>query len=200
MVRINRVYTRKGDAGETSLVGGHAVFKDDPRVQCYGTVDELNAVVGVVRAVNAERAPGSDRDGFDRALVRIQQRLFDLGAELATRPEDAHPGRLAVAAEDVLWLESMIDRLNESLAPLPSFVLPGKGRLNAYLHLARTVCRRAEREAVSLSRHQAVGKQVIPFLNRLSDALFVFARWAAASGGEAETLWEPAQAGELGWP
>jgi cob(I)alamin adenosyltransferase len=107
---------------------------------------------------------------------------------------------VAVTAEDVTWLETMMDKLNEKLEPLQSFVLPGGGRLNAALHLARTVCRRAEREAVSLSRSEPVGPQAIPFLNRLSDTLFVFARWAAVSMGESETLWMPGQQGELNWP
>jgi len=200
MVRINRVYTRKGDAGETSLVGGRPVFKDEPRVVCFGTVDELNAAVGMVRAANAEKPASADRDGFERALQFIQQRLFDLGAELATHPGDEYEGQVKVSAEDVLWLETLIDKLNGKLEPLKSFVLPGGGRLNAALHLARTVCRRAEREAVTLSRHEPVGKQVIPFLNRLSDALFVFARWAAVSLGERETLWEQRLAPVEGWP
>jgi cob(I)alamin adenosyltransferase len=200
MVRINRVYTRKGDAGETSLVGGRAVFKDDPRVQCFGAVDELNAAIGVVRALNAEKPPGHERNGFDKVLHLIQQRLFDLGAELATHPGDEYEGQVKVSAGDVAWLESLIDKLNAGLGPLNSFVLPGGGRLNAFLHLARTICRRAEREAVALSRHEQVGKQVIPYLNRLSDALFVFARWAAVSLGERETLWEPGIAPDDAWP
>jgi cob(I)alamin adenosyltransferase len=200
MVRINRVYTRKGDGGQTGLVGGKIVGKDDPRVGCYGTVDELNSVLGLVRAENAAKPAGPERDGFEQALLRIQQRLFDLGSELATPPGAARPGRVAVTAEDVTWLETMMDKLNEKLEPLQSFVLPGGGRLNAALHVARTVCRRAEREAVALSRQEPVGAQAIPFLNRLSDALFVFARWAAVSMGEAETLWLPGQQGELNWP
>jgi cob(I)alamin adenosyltransferase len=200
MVRINRVYTRKGDAGETSLVGGRTVFKDDPRVACYGTVDELNAVLGLVRAANAEKPASADRDGLERALQFIQQRLFDLGAELATHPGDEYEGQVKVSADDVRWLEQVLDRLNAKLAPLKSFVLPGGGQLNAALHLARTVCRRAEREAVALSRQQTLGPQVIPYLNRLSDLLFVLARWAALATGERETIWEQRSAEKVGWP
>ena len=200
MVRINRVYTRKGDGGQTGLVGGKTVGKDDPRVRCYGTVDELNSVLGLVRAENAAKPAGAGRDGFELLLLRIQQRLFDLGAELATPPDPARPARVTVTAEDVTWLETVMDKLNANLEPLQSFVLPGGGRLNAALHLARTVCRRAERETVALARNEPVGPQAVPFLNRLSDALFVFARWAAVSMGESETLWMPGQQGELNWP
>ncbi|MCZ6747868.1 MAG: cob(I)yrinic acid a,c-diamide adenosyltransferase [SAR324 cluster bacterium] len=200
MVRINRVYTKKGDGGETSLVGGRAVSKDDPRVQCYGTVDELNSLIGIVRSFNAEKPAGQERDGFDRGLQAIQQRLFDLGAELATHPGDEYEGQVKISAKDVTWLERAIDRLNADLAPLENFVLPGGSPLNAFLHHARTVCRRAEREAVALSRHEKVGKHVIPYLNRLSDALFVFSRWSAVSLGEQETLWEPGLSPDDNWP
>ncbi len=200
MVRINRVYTRKGDAGETSLVGGRAVGKDDLRVACYGTVDELNAIVGTARSFNAQKPPSRERDGFGKTLQMIQQRLFDLGAELATHPGDEYAGQPKIGEGDVTQLEHLIDRLNAGLPPLNSFVLPGGGPLNAFLHQARTVCRRAEREVVALARDEPLGKPVIAYLNRLSDALFVFARWAAATLGEEETLWEPGLAAEDNWP
>ncbi|HKI99184.1 MAG TPA: cob(I)yrinic acid a,c-diamide adenosyltransferase [bacterium] len=199
MVRINRVYTRKGDRGNTSLVGGRAVPKDDPRVECYGTVDELNAVLGIVRSFNADKPASPRRDGFDRILQAIQQRLFDLGAELATLPEDRHESQVCVAAEDVSWLEQVIDTMNAELEPLQSFILPGGGRVSAFLHQARTVCRRAERTVVRLGREQEVGEQILPYLNRLSDALFVFGRWVAATLGEREVLWEPGVAADDSW-
>ena len=200
MVRITRVYTRKGDGGDTSLVGGRVVGKDDPRVACYGTIDELNAIVGIARSYNAQKPNSPERDGFDNVLRMIQQRLFDLGSELATHPGDEYEGQLTIGEADVTWLERLIDRLNKDLPPLESFVLPGGGLLNAFLHQARTVCRRAERDAVALSRIEPVGKPVIAYLNRLSDALFVFARWAASTLGEKETLWEPALAPDDTWP
>jgi cob(I)alamin adenosyltransferase len=199
MVRINRVYTRKGDRGNTSLVGGRSVAKDDPRVECFGTVDELNAVLGIVRSFNAQKPAGARRDGFDRILQAIQQRLFDLGAELATLPEDHTEGQPRIGAADVTWLEQVIDTMNAELQPLQSFILPGGGAVSAFLHQARTVCRRAERTVVRLGREQQVGEQVLPYLNRLSDALFVFGRWVAATLGEREVLWEPGLAVDDSW-
>jgi cob(I)alamin adenosyltransferase len=191
MVKINKVYTRKGDAGNTQLVGGRAIPKDHPRVEAFGTVDELNTVLGLVRGFNGLKPAGARRDGLDRILQAIQQRLFDLGAQLATRPGDEYAGQVFVTAADVKWLETVIDALNGELPPLDSFVLPGGGPVTAFLHQARTVCRRCERLVVALSRDEPVGEQVLPYLNRLSDALFVFGRWAAANLGEAELLWQP---------
>lgn len=199
MVRINRVYTRMGDRGNTSLVGGRSVPKDDLRVDSFGTVDELNAVLGIVRAFNADKPAGPRRDGFDRILQTIQQRLFDLGADLATLPEDRYEGQVTVTAADVRWLEHVIDTLNGELEPLTSFILPGGGPLAAFLHQARTVCRRAERITVQLAREQAVSEQVVPYLNRLSDALFVFSRWVATALGESEVLWQPGLAADASW-
>ena len=191
MVRINRVYTRKGDQGNTSLVGGRSVPKDDPRVESFGTVDELNCVLGIVRSANAEKPRSPRRDGFDRILQTIQQRLFDLGADLATLPEDRYAGQVTLTEADVRWLEQVIDTMNAELQPLESFILPGGGMVSAFLHQARAVCRRAERLVVGLAREQAVSAQVVPYLNRLSDALFVCSRWVAATLGEREVLWEP---------
>jgi len=199
MVRINRVYTRKGDQGNTSLVGGRSVPKDDLRVDCFGTVDELNCVLGIVRSANADKPQNARRDGFDRILQAIQQRLFDLGAELATLPDDRYDGQVTLTAADVSWLEQVIDTLNAELQPLESFILPGGGMVNAHLHQARAVCRRAERLTVRLAREQAVGEQVVPYLNRLSDALFVFGRWVAAALGEREVLWKPGLASDDSW-
>ena len=188
MVRINRVYTRAGDKGETSLVGGQRVGKDSARVDCYGAVDELNAALGLVRtALKGSAASGT----LSPIVARVQNELFNLGAELAT-PD---PARLArsprVEARHITALEEEIDQLNEDLPDLTSFVLPGGGWTSSYLHLARTICRRAERLVVSLAASEDVGDQAVPYLNRLSDALFVFGRWAALVEGESEPLWEP---------
>lgn len=191
MVRIRKVYTRTGDAGNTALVGGQRVSKSDARVECMGSVDELNAILGIVRSHNAQLAPTPQQQALERLLQIFQQRLFDLGAQLATPNPEGTGGQLAIQGSDVTWLEEVIDSLNADLLPLNSFVLPGGGLLNANLHHARTVCRRAERQAVLLAGQTPLGDQVLPFLNRLSDALFVMSRWVAANANEDEWLWEP---------
>ncbi len=199
MVKINKVYTRKGDAGNTQLVGGRPIPKDHPRVEAYGTVDELNTVLGLVRSFNSQKPAHPRRDGLDRLLQAIQQRLFDLGAQLATQPGDAYEGQVFVTAQDVAWLERVIDTLNEELQPLNSFILPGGGPVTAFLHQARAVCRRGERLAVALGRQEPVGEHVVPYLNRLSDALFVVSRWVAATLDEPEMLWQPGLAYDDSW-
>lgn len=199
MVKINKVYTRKGDAGNTQLVGGRAIPKDHPRVEAYGTVDELNTLLGLARSFNSQAAANPRREGLDRLLQAIQQRLFDLGAQLATLPGDEYEGQVLVKAEDVAWLEHVIDTLNEELPALNSFILPGGGTTTAFLHQARTVCRRAERLIVSLARQEPVGEHVVPYLNRLSDALFVLSRWVTATLGETELLWQPGIAYDDSW-
>ena len=199
MVKINKVYTRMGDGGNTSLVGGRTVSKDDPRVETFGTVDELNAVLGIVRCYNTEKPPSPRRDGFDAILQSIQHRLFDLGAELATHPDDRYEGQRLISEADVTWLEQVIDIMNAELPPLDSFVLPGGGAVNSFLHQARAVCRRGERIAVTLSHKEEVGAQALAYLNRLSDALFVFSRWVAATMGEREILWEQGQQADDSW-
>lgn len=183
---INRVYTKQGDGGTTALVGGQKVAKDSPRIEAYGTVDELNAFVGVARAEAPERLAA--------ILLRVQHELFNLGSILATLPEDVHPKQARVTDEDVAQLEREMDEMNEELAPLRSFVLPGGSRLNAELHVCRTVCRRAERACVTLAREESVPAETIRYLNRLSDALFVWSRWASHASGATETLWEPNRA------
>lgn len=188
-MRIHRVYTRTGDAGETGLVGGQRVPKDDPRIEAYGVVDELNAVVGLCR--EEALAVGVP---LDAELTRVQHALFNLGSVLATLPKDLHPKQPRVGAADVAWLEADMDRRNETLPELRSFVLPGGSRLNALLHLARTVCRRAERTVVGLRRAGGCGDDEVRYLNRLSDTLFVWARWAAHAAGHDEVLWRPDQA------
>ena len=192
MVRLTKIYTRTGDGGQTRLVGGQAVAKDDVRIEAYGTVDELNAVMGMVRdGLNRTPDLGADqRTELDVWLHRVQQSLFDLGSDLATLLEDRREGQPIIEAGDVTALEVWIDRLNRDLEPLESFVLPGGGPATSALHLARTVCRRAERRALTLARSEPIGDQVIPYLNRLSDALFVVSRWVANVSGESEVLWE----------
>ncbi|MBI4081185.1 MAG: cob(I)yrinic acid a,c-diamide adenosyltransferase [Candidatus Lambdaproteobacteria bacterium] len=199
MVRINRVYTRKGDRGQTALVGGRKVAKDDLRVECYGTVDELNSVIGIVRSLNLRQPAGPRRDGLDKVLRLVQQRLFDLGADLATHPADKARSGPLLAPADVAWLEAVMDHMNAELAPLESFLLPGGGPLNAFLHLARTVCRRCERLVVRLARAEVVDAHAIPYLNRLSDLLFVASRWVAATLGEPELLWQAGLAPDESW-
>ncbi len=197
-IAINRVYTKKGDAGQTSLVGGQKVSKDDARIEAYGTVDELNGFVGACRvgALDAStRAPGEhERNslaGLAASLLRVQHELFNLGSILATLPEDVHEKQPRVTAREVTLLEQEMDRMNEELEPLRSFVLPGGSRLNADLHLARTVCRRAERLLVSFARDNAVDPEAVRYLNRLSDAFFVMSRAGSKWEAAPEVLWQP---------
>ncbi len=190
-IRITRVYTRRGDQGETDLVGGARVTKDSPRIEAYGTVDELNAAVGVVRAVNAafHARSRAGRD-LDAILRKLQNELFDLGGELATPPSEFRPGMFRVGAAEVTALETCMDRCQKDLQPLKSFVLPGGGRVSAFLHVARTVCRRAERDVLRLMRSEDIGEWPLAYLNRLSDLLFVLSRWIGHHLGEHEFLWE----------
>jgi cob(I)alamin adenosyltransferase len=194
-ISINRVYTRQGDQGETALAGGQRVPKDGARIEAYGTVDELNSFVGVARSTVAEMAAGEPRLAVLAAiLLRVQHELFNLGSILATLPEDVHPKQARVTETEVAQLEIEMDRMNEDLPPLRSFVLPGGSRLNAELHVCRTVCRRAERAAVELARAESIPPETVRYLNRLSDAMFVWSRWASHVAGAPETLWEPNQA------
>ncbi|MGC2656824.1 MAG: cob(I)yrinic acid a,c-diamide adenosyltransferase [Bryobacteraceae bacterium] len=191
-IALNRIYTRRGDAGETTLVGGQRVHKDDLRIESYGTVDELNAFIGAARVTAEELAIRfQPLHQFAAILKRVQHELFNLGSILATLPEDVHPKQPRITTVDVVQLETEIDEANEALAPLRSFVLPGGSRLDADLHIARTVCRRAERLLVALGRAQSVPSEAVQYLNRLSDALFVWSRWANHVIGATETLWEP---------
>lgn len=189
MVYLSRIYTRSGDQGETSLGSGERVPKDHVRVEAYGTVDELNAVLGalVAQLSAAEPAPS-----WLPLLRQVQNDLFDLGADLCRRlpvapvPDTA----LRVRAEQVQQLEQAIDQLNADLPPLRSFILPGGNLAAAWCHLARTVCRRAERRVVTLSHQEPINPQVLSYLNRLSDLLFVVARVLNRESGS-EYLWEP---------
>jgi cob(I)alamin adenosyltransferase len=190
-ISITRVYTRTGDAGETALVGGARVAKDSARIEAYGTIDELNAVVGLARTFNEERlAEGDHHRWLDEVLRKIQNDLFDLGSELATPAGAAYEGMFRVGEPEVTALERLMDRCQQDLEPLRSFVLPGGGRVNAFLHQARTVCRRAEREVLRLSRVEPIGEWPLRYVNRLGDALFVLGRWVGKHMGEREYLWE----------
>jgi cob(I)alamin adenosyltransferase len=192
---INRVYTKRGDTGDTSLVGGQRTPKDNLRIDCYGVVDELNAFTGAARQTAEELTAQFPALGLLAAqLKRVQHELFNLGSILATLPEDVHPRQPRVTAVEIERLEDEMDAVIEDLPPLRSFVLPGGSRLNAELHICRTVCRRAERLAVTLAREQGVDGDTLKYLNRLSDAFFVWSRWASRLTGAPETLWEPNEA------
>ncbi len=188
MVTLNRIYTRAGDRGETRLASGDSVSKSSPRVEAYGGVDELNAVMGLARLET------QGDDALDPILARIQNDLFDLGADLATpTPRAGAPEALRIVVAQTSRLEREIDSLNETLSPLTSFVLPGGSRASAALHLARVTCRRAERAAVAFMAADEAGPhdEALRYLNRLSDLLFVAARFANARG-RGDVLWIPA--------
>ncbi|HXA94182.1 MAG TPA: cob(I)yrinic acid a,c-diamide adenosyltransferase [Candidatus Dormibacteraeota bacterium] len=190
-VRITRVYTRTGDKGDTALVGGRRVPKDSPRIEAYGTIDELNAIVGLARVFNAEQLKrGKKYRWLDEVLRRVQDELFDLGSELATPAESFYEGMFRVGESQVTGLERLMDECQKDLAPLKSFVLPGGGRVGGFLHQARTVCRRAERRVLELSRIEDVGEWPLKYVNRLSDLLFVLSRWVGKHLGETEYLWQ----------
>ena len=191
-MRITKVYTRGGDKGQTSLVGGQRVRKDHVRIESYGTVDELNAIIGLARTFNARS--GADPEAvarLDDMLRRVQNDLFDVGADLATPADSRWEGMRRIGDAEVGRLESWIDDLNADLPPLVEFILPGGGPVGAFFHQARTVCRRAEREVLRLMEADPeVGEGVMRYLNRLSDWLFVGGRWAARALQEPEYSWE----------
>ena len=188
MVRLNKIYTRTGDDGTTGLVSGPRRRKDDLRVACYGTVDEANSAIGVARAALA----AGGRADVDAMLARIQNDLFDLGADLAAPDTGEKPAYepLRIVQSQIDWLEASIDALNADIPPLRSFVLPGGSPAAAALHLARTVTRRAERQIVELAAREPVSREAIGFVNRLSDFLFVAAR-AVNDNGASDVLWVP---------
>ncbi len=175
--RLSKIYTRTGDDGSTGLGDGARVSKDSARVTAYGTVDETNSAIGVVLAC---QLPDTVRE----ALVGVQHQLFDLGGELCI------PGHSAIDDADIKRLETILDRFNDDLPALKDFILPGGGMAAAQCHLARTICRRAEREVVTLSHHDSVRPQAIRYLNRLSDLLFVLARVLSRHDGHGEVLWD----------
>ncbi len=191
MVKLNKIYTRTGDDGTTGLVRGSRRLKYDLRVNCFGTVDEANATIGVARLSTGSMPK------IDAVLARVQNDLFDLGSDLATPGADPEgtPPSLRITPAQTEWLEQQIDQYNEALAPLTSFVLPGGTPLAAALHVARTVTRRAERLVVELVLTEpGVNNEVMVYLNRLSDLLFVLSR-VANSGGRADVLWTPGRYG-----
>jgi len=189
---LNRIYTRRGDGGDTALAGGQRVPKDSLRIEAYGTVDELNAFAGLA-CVTCQELNSEKLAPLGAILRRVQHELFNLGSILATLPQDVRPNQARVTEADVLQLEREIDAMNQGLPALRSFVLPGGTRLNAELHAARTICRRAERLVVALARAEEVPAEAIRYLNRLSDALFVWSRWVNHALGVPEALWEPNQ-------
>ncbi len=188
MVVLNRIYTRTGDDGTTSLGSGARRKKYDLRVDAYGTLDEANAVIGLVR-LHTVADPA-----LDAALSRIQNDLFDVEADLCLAEKGPGGARLTVTDAQVAWLEAEIDRLNDDLAPLKSFILPGGSPASAYMHLARTICRRAERIMVALKDipGEEVSGPSLKYVNRLSDYLFVAGRYAN-NKGLADVLWTPGQ-------
>jgi cob(I)alamin adenosyltransferase len=185
MVVLNRIYTRTGDDGTTALGTGARRKKYDLRVEAYGTVDEVNATVGLVRL----HTQGTE---LDAALARVQNDLFDVSADLCLAEKGPGGARLTVTDVQVAWLEGEIDRLNGELAPLKSFILPGGSAASAYMHLARTVCRRAERIMVALKDKEGVSEPSLKYINRLSDYLFVAGRYANDKGAR-DVLWVPGQ-------
>ena len=191
MVKITKVYTRTGDSGETGLVGGKRLPKDHPRIEAFGSVDELNSVLGLVLSFLVQKDASDRRKKLELIFEAIQQKIFDMGSELATLPGDEYKGQITIQAEDAEWLEEIIDAMNEELQPLKSFILPGGTSLNASLHHARTVCRRAERDIIKLKQIDLVSPEILKYINRLSDLLFVVGRWVTETLGEKETLWQP---------
>lgn len=187
MVKLNRLYTKNGDKGETHLVGGSKVSKDCLRVCCYGEVDELNALLGMLRTL-AEQESLSE---LVERLALIQNELFDAGAELATPAGSEWPTMKQISPEHYTRLEKWIDSITSKLPELKSFVLPGGSPINSWLHLARTVCRRAERSIVALSKAETLSPHIIIYFNRLSDLLFALAREESFRGGAKEYLWVP---------
>jgi cob(I)alamin adenosyltransferase len=192
---LNRIYTRGGDKGQTSLVGGQRVSKDALRIEAFGTIDELNAFVGLTRSTIDSAFESNLKLGeLSRILKRVQHELFNLGSILATLPADVHPKQPRVTNVEVQQLEREIDQANAQLPTLRSFVLPGGSRLEAELHVCRTICRRGERLLVGLARVEEVPAETVQYLNRLSDALFVWSRWVNSVLGCEETLWAPNEA------
>ncbi|OGQ92931.1 MAG: ATP:cob(I)alamin adenosyltransferase [Deltaproteobacteria bacterium RIFOXYA12_FULL_61_11] len=191
-VKIDRVTTKTGDDGTTAVIGGGREDKDSPRLEAYGSIDELQAVLGLLRArltLAAEERQEAEGSDFARVVRRIQDELFDVGTILATPLPVRRPGRETIPEQEVRALEEDIERWNITLEPLTSFVLPGRGEVSALAHVARTVCRRSERAVVRLGRIEWVPGEVRRYLNRLSDLLFVLARMVARRYDQGEDLW-----------
>jgi cob(I)alamin adenosyltransferase len=198
-MRITKVYTRTGDKGKTRLAGGQQVWKNSRRVEAYGTVDELNSMIGLLCAMSHGVQAAEE---FQEDLYWIQNKLFDLGGLLATAKDQVFKNMPCISSSDTLRLERLIDKCQSDLQPLKEFILPGGGLFGSLFHVARAICRRAERRCVSLMKEEAVDAQIVVFLNRLSDAFFVLARWVAMKQGIPERFWQreeiPKQQGRRG--
>jgi cob(I)alamin adenosyltransferase len=189
-MKLSKIYTKTGDQGQTSLVGGVKIAKSDLRLETYGTVDELNAHVGMLRTLALKCEHETVREKLGLHLRPIQNKLFDVGSDLATPPDSPYKREDLLVPEDLTQLETWLDEMNESLETLKSFTLPGGGELNAWAHMARTVCRRAERNVCRLVETDEVTPGVLKYLNRLSDYFFVLSRWVSRELKEDEFLWD----------
>jgi len=188
-ITISKVYTKTGDDGKTSLVGGQKVLKTNIRINAFGEIDELNSIIGL--SIEELKLIDHNFDSLINTLYRIQNDLFNLGTILATKPQDMTESMPRITAHDIKVLENEIDKSNKDLPVLHSFVLPGGSKINAYLHLARTVCRRCERVCCDLYEKEKIDKIVISYLNRLSDAFFVWSRWVITVLDHDENVWKP---------
>ena len=191
-ISINKVYTRTGDNGKTGLVGGQRILKDDIRIEAYGDIDELNATIGGCREIIRHLINQySELDSISDILLRIQHELFNVGTVLATLPEDITNDLPSIVQNDIDSLEKEIDKFNSDIPNLNSFILPGGSQINIWFHIARNICRRAERRSISLSRKTKLNQLVVKYLNRLADALFVYSRWVNYVIGCDEITWNP---------
>ena len=189
MARLTRIYTRAGDDGTTGLVGGQRVAKSHARIECFGCVDECSSAIGLARRALAEHEGNDRAAALDAWLAWTQDVLFNLGSDLATMPKDRWDGMPRILQSDVDALEAAIDESQKGLEPLATFIHPGGSYPGAFLHLARTICRRAERLLVALAADEPVEPVVLKYVNRLSDALFVWARWINHDLGQQEHTW-----------
>ncbi len=187
-MRILKVYTKTGDKGTTGLADGTRIQKDDLRIECYGTIDELNSILGICRQ-NLDEIPKKEKNVLDSWIFAIQNDLFNIGSDLATPLASRWENMIILSDKDTVQLEKMIDYCQNMLEPLHEFVLPGGTKLNSYFHLARTICRRAERLIVSLSFEKEINPNILPFINRLSDLFFVLSRWAQKLAKLKEVTW-----------
>jgi cob(I)alamin adenosyltransferase len=191
VARPARIYTRTGDDGTTGLVGGQRVPKNSSRIECFGAVDECSTIIGLARSALKKHAALARAPSLDAWLAWTQDSLFNLGSDLATLAADRRAGAPVVTDADALALERAIDAAQDDLPPLTQFIHPGGTMAGAFLHQARTVCRRAERLIVALSQSETISPAALTYINRLSDALFVWARWINAGAGEPEHTWNP---------
>jgi cob(I)alamin adenosyltransferase len=195
MPKLTRIYTRTGDDGTTGLVGGQRIKKNALRIECYGTIDELSSTIGLARAALRENIESIERARrLDAWLAWTQDVLFNLGSDLATLAKDRWEGMPLVSAEDAAALERAIDEAQKDLQPLNNFIHPGGAMPGAFLHLARTICRRAERSIVTLAEQDDISREVVMYVNRLSDALFVWSRWINEALKQPEHLWQASTA------